>query len=417
MGKVLVIGSGGREHAIACAFKRNGHKTYVSPGNFGMVEDVILVPAMDFPATVEYVKANAIDLVFVGPEQPLSEGIADYLQENGIAVIGPSRAAARIESSKAFAKNLMQRYGIPTAAYRSFDRLEEADAYLKDSAYPQVIKADGLAAGKGVVIAQDYKEAKSALEAMMQDQVFGESGSRVVIEEFMRGWEASVFAFTDGENFVSTIFSQDHKPLLDGDKGPNTGGMGAYAPVKSAEKYRDEVNRKIFAPTLKAMREEGCPYKGVLYAGLMITDEGPKVVEFNCRFGDPETEVVLPLLKTDLFAISRAILDGKISKIDIEWEPAYAVTVVAASGGYPGKYEKNITIEFNDGLLRGDHHKIFFAGVKRQGQDLVTSGGRVMMVTAIAESLDLAREIAYRDIEKVRFANMQYRKDIGSKGY
>ncbi len=411
MSKILVIGGGGREHAIACSFKRFGHTTFVSPGNPGMENDATVVPKMDFKETADFVKDYAIDLVFVGPEQPLADGIVDFLQARGIDVVGPTKAAARIEGSKAFAKDIMQRSGVPTAAYKVFDCLDDATSYLKSAGYPQVIKADGLAAGKGVVIAQDYDEARSALESMMRDKVFGESGSRVVIEEFLQGWETSVFAFTDGQHFVTTIFSQDHKPLLDGDKGPNTGGMGAYAPVRSAEKYRDRVEKEIFEPVLRVMREEGCEYRGVLYAGLMITEDGPKVVEFNCRFGDPETEVVLPLLDTDLFEISQAILDRRIDDIELNWGAGYAVTVVAASGGYPGKYMKNKLIQIDDGL----RHRIYFAGVGRDGDGLVTAGGRVMMVTALASTLDKAREEAYEDLSRIRFEGMQFRNDIGAK--
>ncbi len=411
MSKILVIGSGGREHAIAFAFGRFGHTVFVSPGNPGMEDDATIVPKMDFKETADFTEDCAIDLVFIGPEQPLTDGIVDYLQERDIDVVGPTKAAARIEGSKAFAKDIMRKSGVPTAAYKVFDQFDDADTYLKSAGYPQVIKADGLAAGKGVVIAQNYDEARSALEAMMRDKVFGESGSRVVIEEFLVGWEASVFAFTDGEHFVTTVFSQDHKPLLDGDQGPNTGGMGAYAPVKSAEKYRDRVEKEIFEPVLKTMRDEGCMYKGILYAGLMITEDGPKVVEFNCRFGDPETEVVLPLLNTDLYEISRAIIDNRIDEIKLNRDAGFAVTVVAASGGYPGKYMKNKLIQIDDGL----RHKIYFAGVGRDDGKLVTAGGRVMMITAQAETLEEARHAAYNDMSRIHFEGMQYRSDIGEK--
>jgi phosphoribosylamine--glycine ligase len=409
---VLVIGSGGREHAIAHKFSKSEkvEKVFVSPGNPGMLKVAELAKVSNNDEIIEFVNKNNIELVFVGPEQPLAEGLVDILISENIKAIGPTKSASRIESSKEFAKNLMHKYGIPTAAFAVFTKLEEALDYCKSQNYPLVLKADGLAAGKGVVICQNFEEASKALVEMMQDKKFGESGNTIVVEEFMVGWEASIFAFCDGEDFVTTVFSQDHKPLLNGNAGPNTGGMGAYAPVEAAEKYREEIETKIIKPTLKAMKSEGCPYTGVLYAGLMITEQGPKVVEFNCRFGDPETEVVLPLMKTDLVDVCEAICEKSIDNIKLEWEEKFAVTVVAASKGYPEKYKKGLEINISE--INDSNQIVYYAGVREENGSLLTNGGRVLMATAVGKNKTEAIDAAYQLINQIEFDGIYFRTDI-----
>ncbi|MCD4828703.1 MAG: phosphoribosylamine--glycine ligase [Candidatus Cloacimonetes bacterium] len=411
---ILVIGGGGREHAIAHAFSRSPrvHTVFVSPGNPGMT-DVATLVSLDDAAIAAFARGNDVGFVFIGPEQPLANGLADTLRADGVRVIGPSQAAARIESSKAFAKDIMRRYDVPTAAYEVFGDYEPACAFLRTAAFPLVIKADGLAAGKGVTVAHSFEEADEALRGIFIDQRFGQTD--VVIEEFLVGWETSIFAFTDGEQFVSTIFSQDHKPLLNGDKGPNTGGMGAYAPVKSAERWRDEVNEKVFGRALAGLRAEGCPFSGILYAGLMMTADGPRVVEFNCRFGDPETEVVLPLLLTDMVSICEAIDGGEVQNLQLKWNDRFAVAVVAASGGYPGSYRKGLAINIEP--WQSDEARVYYAGVKQAEDGLATSGGRVLLVAAVADTLSAACDEAYRHMNKISFDDIIYRTDIGAKGY
>ena len=416
--KVLVVGSGAREHAIAEAFQKSSKidKVIISPGNDGIALEFETISLPEFVQIRDFVNANKIDFVFIGPEQPLAEGLTDYLQKHKIRVVGPSQKAARIESSKAFAKEIMQKSNVPTASYRSFTKHDEALKYLQNCSYPQVIKADGLAAGKGVIIVNNLEDAKDAIKEMMLDEVFGNAGNQVVIEEFMVGWETSIFAFTDGENFVSTIFSQDHKAIYDGDKGPNTGGMGAYAPIDKAVSYKEFVDQKVFTPVLKAMRDENSIFRGVLYAGLMITKDGPKVVEFNCRFGDPETQVVLPLLKTDFADVCLAILDNKIEELKLEWKEAYAVNVVAASEGYPGKYRKGDTIKISSDFESNTGAKVYYSGVKKDGASLVTSGGRVCSVTTHADNLVDTITKTYTYFSKIDFTGKTYRSDIGQKG-
>lgn len=413
--KVLVIGSGGREHAICYKLSQSPEieKVYVAPGNAGMKDCAELVSVTDFDKIAFFAEANCLDFVFIGPEQPLAEGLSNLLRQKNIKVVGPSKLAAEIESSKVFAKNLMKKYNIPTATFESFDSFDEADQYLKKAKYPQVLKADGLAAGKGVIIAEDYTEAKKALKSIMLDKAFAEAGNNIVIEEFLTGYEASVFAFCDGDSYKLSVYSQDHKAIYDEDKGPNTGGMGAYAPVKIPADINKKVENEIIKPTLDALKAEGRTYTGILFAGLMICADGPKVIEFNCRFGDPETEVVLPLLKTDFAILAKAICDKQLKNINLEWHKGSAVTVVLASKGYPASYKKGFEIKVKK---LSKNAKIYFAGVKQKGETLYTNGGRVLMLTTIEANLKKAIEQCYKNIKNVSFDGMYYRTDIGYKG-
>jgi phosphoribosylamine--glycine ligase len=421
---VLILGGGGRESALARAFARSPQvdRIVVSPGNSGLLDSrsgiAGRVECTSFPtllSMVNFIRDEWFDLVFVGPEKPLSEGVADELRARGIPVVGPSKTAARLETSKAYAKELCREAGVPTADYQVFTDYSEAEAYLDHASFPIVIKADGLAEGKGVVIPPNREEAIDALHAMMCDGAFGGSGSQVVIEEFMTGWETSLFALTDGTDFVTTVFSQDHKRIGDGDTGPNTGGMGAYAPVLSAEPYRREIEERIVAPVIRAMRERGCPYSGVLYVGLMITEKGPKVVEFNCRFGDPEAEVVLPLLKTDFALVCKAISESRLNEVILEWSDDFAVTVTAASAGYPGVVTKGIPIVFDASLQVSEQLWIDFAGVRTGENGLETNGGRVMMVTVLEKNLKNALDTVYQALNGVHYEGKQFRTDIGQK--
>ncbi len=414
---ILIIGSGGREHAIADSFNRSSkvEKVFVSPGNPGMKNIAKLVSLHGLDEMEAFVKNNNIKIVFIGPEQPLANGLKDELTARGITAIGPTKSATRLESSKTFSKKMMKKYGIPTAEYASFSNFEEAKKYISESKHPLVLKADGLAAGKGVIISNNKEESYRALTEIMKDKKFGESGNKIVIEEFLVGWEASIFAFCDGENFISTVFSQDHKSLLDGDKGVNTGGMGAFAPVLEAQKFKEDVDENVFKKILDGMKKENSPFSGVLFAGLMINGNDFKVLEFNCRFGDPETEVILPLLKTDFVDICEAIKNKKINKINLEWKDKFAVTVVAASGGYPEKYEKNLPIFIQDGLVLNDENRLYFAGVKEEKNKLFTAGGRVLMLTAVGDTLNETIEQVYENLDNIHFEKLFYRKDIGKR--
>lgn len=419
---VMIIGSGAREHAIARAFdkSRKVENIFLFPGNDGIAMDFNCVELLTNAHLVEFINQQNIDLVFVGNEQPLAEGLVDYLKAHHVAVVGPTQSAARIESSKIFAKNLMKKYGIPTAGFETFHDIDSCLSYLKGVTYPQVIKADGLAAGKGVVICESFEEAEEAVVSMMQDEKYGSAGLQIVVEEFMEGEEASIFAFSDGESFISTIFCQDHKQVFDGDKGPNTGGMGAFAPVNKFSHLKDQVDQTIFKPVLEAMVREGCPFEGVLYAGLMMTKEGPKVVEFNCRLGDPETQVLLPLLQTDFYDICQAIIQKRIKEIQLKWRAKYAVTVVAASQGYPGVFEKGFELHIPDTLLNKEDLHLYYSGVRHsQGEkeiSLKTNGGRVMCVTALKDTLQESIQYVYENIKMIQFENIYYRQDIGKKG-
>lgn len=418
--KVLVIGSGGREHTLTWKLSQSPkvEKLYALPGNPGMAkvaECIKNIPMEDNEKIVDFARQSAIDLVVVGPEAPLTCGLVDDLEEAGISAFGPSRAAAELEGSKSFAKMMMDKYRIPTAKFRVFTAAEEARAYVKEQGAPIVIKADGLAAGKGVVVAQTVDEALAAVNNIMEDHTFGAAGNRVVIEECMVGEEASLLAFTDGETIVPMVSSQDHKRAYDGDKGPNTGGMGTYAPAPVMTKEMVEVAvEKVLKPIIAGMKAEGRPYKGCLYAGLMITSEGPKVVEFNARFGDPETQVVLPLLKSDLAEIMQACCEGNLDRQKIEWSEGAAVCVVLASAGYPGSYVKGETIH---GLEEAEAAgtMVFHAGTAEKDGEIVTSGGRVLGVVAEAESIKAAVDKAYAGVKKVQFQGVQYRTDIAHR--
>ena len=415
--KLLVIGGGGREHAIIKKLKEKPDVEciYALPGNGGIAADAVCVPeigAKDIDAQVDFAVKNGIDYAVVAPDDPLAMGAVDKLSAAGIPCFGPNAAAAVIESSKAFSKDLMKKYGIPTAKYETFEDMQAAFAYLDKNPAPIVIKADGLALGKGVIIAQTTEEAKDAVRSMMEDKVFGESGSKVVIEEFLTGPEVSVLSFTDGKTVVPMVSSMDHKRVGDGDVGLNTGGMGTVAPNPYyTESVAEECMEKIFLPTINAMAQEGRAFKGCLYFGLMITPDGPKVIEYNSRFGDPETQVVLPLLKSDLLTVMQATTNGTLDKTPVEFADKHACCVVVASGGYPESYGKGYPITMNEETLA----HCYVAGAKKQGEELVTSGGRVLGITATADSLPEAIKEAYRMVEGVSFEKMYIRHDIGAK--
>ena len=416
--KILVVGSGGREHAIVKALKKSPRvdEIYVLPGNGGMCGDAVTVPigAKDIPEIMSFAVEHKVDYAVVAPDDPLVLGAVDALESVGVPCFGPRKRAAIIEGSKVFSKGLMKEYGIPTARYEAFDDLGEALSYL--AALPEdgkiVVKADGLALGKGVIVAENRAEAVDAVNSMMKDGRFGASGSRVVIEEFLTGPEVSVLAFTDGEAVVPMVSSMDHKRALDGDKGPNTGGMGVIAPNPYyTSDIADRCMNDIFLPTIRAMKSEGRVFKGCLYFGLMLTPDGPKVIEYNCRFGDPETQVVLPLLESDLFEVMTACTEGRLAETEVRFSDKCACCVVQASEGYPGKYDTGFEITIDKDF----DAELYFAGAKYSGGRLFTSGGRVLGVTAVADTLAEAVDKAYAEVKKVRFDNAYYRKDIGAR--
>lgn len=417
--KVLVIGSGGREHALLWKLSQSPSVTdvYVVPGNDGMSDVASLIPVKGNDDIIDFARLMQVDLTVAGPETVLTEGLADEFEKRGMAFFGPSKAAARIEGSKGFAKALMKKYGIPTAAYETFDDEEKAIAYLKaNDTYPIVIKADGLASGKGVIIAQSEEEAIDTVKDMLEGHTFSGAGRSVVIEEFMEGEEASMLCFCDGTNVVPMISAQDHKRIFDFDKGPNTGGMGAYAPAPVMTKEMcEEVNVRILRPIVAAMKKEGYPFKGCLYAGLMITSEGPKVVEFNCRFGDPETEAVLPLFDGDLARVMLDCVHGTLSDEAVVWKKACAVDVVLASEGYPASHSSGEVISGIE-----DAHKagclVFHAGTVKKNGQYVVNGGRVLNVVALADTLAEAKAKAYEGVSRISWRGMQYRHDIADKG-
>ncbi len=417
--RVLVIGGGGREHALVwkLAASPRVEKIYCAPGNpgIGALAECIDIDVKDNTALVTFAWENKIDLTVVGPEAPLANGVVDVFAAHGLKIFGPSQAAARIEGSKAFAKDLMKRYGIPTAGYGVFTDADDAKAYIKEQGAPIVVKADGLAAGKGVVVAMTEAEALAAVDMIMTDAVFGTAGARVVVEEFMQGEEASLLAFTDGRTVVPMVSAQDHKRVFDGDRGPNTGGMGAYAPAPVVTPaVLERVMTEILQPAVDAMRAEGCPYCGCLYAGLMITDAGPKVVEFNARFGDPETQVVLPLLDSDLTTVMEACIDGALDKATVSWRDEAAVCVVMAAGGYPGEYGKGDAISGLDAAAAAGA-VVFHAGTALKGDSVVTNGGRVLGVTAMDKDVLRAIEKAYAAVDKISFAGAHCRRDIARR--
>ena len=416
--KLLVVGGGGREHAIIKKLKENPQVTeiFALPGNGGIAADAICVPigAKEIDKIVDFAVGQKIDFAVVAPDDPLVLGAVDALESAGIPAFGPNKKAAIIEGSKVFSKNLMQKYGIPTAEYAVFDDAQAAKAYLEQySHYPVVVKADGLALGKGVIIAANRAEALDAVTSIMTDRIFGQSGSKIVIEEFLNGPEVSVLAFTDGKAIVPMVSSMDHKRALDGDKGLNTGGMGTIAPNPCYTPQIAEICRKtIFEPTVRAMKKEGRTFKGCLYFGLMLTPEGPKVIEYNCRFGDPETQVVLPLLKTDLFTIMQAVVEERLAEVSVEFSSDSACCVVIASGGYPKSYQTGFRVE---GLEDVKNATVFHAGTKLADGALCTSGGRVLGVTATAASLQEAIAQAYQEVGKIHFDGAFFRKDIGRR--
>ncbi|MFI5251142.1 MAG: phosphoribosylamine--glycine ligase [Bacteroidota bacterium] len=423
--KILVIGSGAREHALLWKLSQNSKhpELFCAPGNAGTAQLAKNIPVKTtaLPDLLSFAKIEKIDLTVVGPEQPLMDGIVDLFEENGLNIFGPRKAAAEIEGSKVFAKHFMQKYKIPSASFRSFDLTEQNNAidYINALSPPIVIKADGLAAGKGVSICETRGEAVQTIDAMMGKKIFGDAGTRIVIEEFLEGFETSVLVLTDGGNFVTLVPSQDHKRILDGDKGKNTGGMGVYAPVPMVSfEMLEEIKRHIIKPTLEGMAKEGRTYKGCLYAGLMITQQGPKVIEFNCRFGDPETEVVLPLLDDDLVDLMMDISAGTLSKTEARLKQLSAVSVIIASGGYPDAYETGKKILGLDTIAAIDDIIVFHAGTKTENGAVLTSGGRVLAVTALGPKDNFEETIrkAYSAVKKITFDGAYYRSDIGKKG-
>lgn len=418
---ILVVGGGGREHAIIKKLRESGRidKIYAAPGNGGIARDAVCIDiaSTDVEKIAEWASENGISYAVVAPDNPLCMGLVDLLSEKNIPCFGPTKAAAIIEGSKAFSKSLMKKYGIPTAGFEIFTGLSEALEYLNDVNFPIVIKSDGLAYGKGVYIAESLEEARAAVRSLMEQRVFGDSGDKVVIEEFLRGPEVTVLSFTDGHCVKPMLSSMDHKRVFDGDRGPNTGGMGVIAPNPH---YTDEIAaqcmREIFIPTMEAMKAEGRTFKGCLYFGLMLTAAGPKVIEYNCRFGDPETQALLPLLKTDLFEIMLAVSEERLGELEIEWSEKSSCCVMLSSGGYPGPYEKGKVISgLDSALLKSEDIFVYHSGTRREGEKLLTSGGRVLGAVALAGTPEEAKARAYDACSSIYFEGMHYRRDIGMK--
>ena len=421
---VLVIGSGGREHALAWRLAQSDsvEHTYVAPGNAGTATEARMqnvdLDVSDFSQVEAFCQQHEINLVVVGPEQPLVAGIVDHLTAAGIACFGPSAAAAQLEGSKAFAKAFLKRHGIPTAAYEVFTEIEPACTYLQEQTFPQVIKADGLAAGKGVVIVEDYTQAQAVVHDMLADNKFGSAGSRIVIEEFLQGEEASFICMADGQDFISMATSQDHKARDDGDQGPNTGGMGAYSPAPVVtQAIHERIVEEVIKPTLAGMRAEDAPFTGFLYAGLMIDASGtPKVLEFNVRFGDPETQPIMLRLNSALDQLCLAAINQELATQTIEWDQRYALGVVMAEQGYPESYQSGNTINGLQQLQSADECKVFHAGTATKGSDVVTAGGRVLCVCALADGLQEAQDKAYQAVKQIDWDSAYFRGDIGAKG-
>jgi len=416
--KVLVIGSGGREHVLAWKLKQSKKvdKLFCAPGNagIGQIAKCVDIAADDVKALGDFAARNKIHLTVCGPEAPLANGIVDDFKKRKLKIFGPNRQAARLESSKIFAKEFMRSYHVPTAAYKDFSSPAEAIGFCKSVEYPVVIKADGLAAGKGAVVVKNLEQAEATINRIMVKRAFGKAGERLLVESFLRGQEASIMAITDGKSIVPLLPSQDHKQAYDGDRGPNTGGMGAYCPTSfTTDEVMEQINEHILNRTLSGLRSEGITYKGVLYAGLMITAQGPKVIEFNCRFGDPEAQVVLPMLRTDLFEIMMAVTKDKLASFSkLSWHPGAAACVVMASRGYPGKYAKGVQISGLPSKQENGSH-VFHAGTAKKGNRFVTSGGRVLCVMGRDKDLKSALNRAYRAVRRIRFDGAMYRKDIG----
>ncbi len=421
--RILVIGSGGREHALVWKLSQSPRVRLIlcAPGNGGIAQSArcVDINADDFEAVSDLVSREKIDFVIVGPEAPLAAGLVDFLNSSGIGVLGPTKSAAQLESSKIFSKDFMRRHNIPTADYVTFEDSESALRYLKssDAHFPIVVKADGLAAGKGVVVAQNEQEASDAVDRMMIRREFGSAGDRIIIEDCLLGMEASYIVFTDGETILPAAASRDHKAIFDNDKGPNTGGMGTYSTndILGAD-LEQEVLERIIQPTIDGMRREGNPFRGILYAGLMLTEQGVQVLEFNVRMGDPEGQVILPRLRSDFAELCEALCQGRLKDYTAEWNPGAAVCVVLASGGYPGSYSKGKVITGLDLAEEDERIAVFHAGTAQKGEDLVTGGGRVLGVTAVDSDLASAIMAAYEGVNKIHFDGMQYRRDIGAKG-
>ncbi len=415
--KIMVVGSGGREHALVWKLHSSSRvkKIYAAPGNAGICKlaECVEIQSEDLAGLADFAKRNSIDLTVVGPELPLTLGIVDEFEKRNLRVFGPSKAAAMIEGSKAFAKEFMKKHHIPTASFKIFDKPDDAIDFVRYSDMPLVIKADGLAAGKGAFITEDVNSGISAVQKIMVEKIFGDAGNKVVVEDFLEGEEVTILAFADGKTILSMPPSQDHKKIYDGDGGPNTGGMGAYAPAPIVDdRMMSRIYDEILEPTISGLEQEGRLFKGILYAGLVLTARGPKVMEFNCRFGDPETQVVLPLLKSDLAEIFMSIVDGELSLEEVEWTEDFAVCVILASGGYPDKYEKGKQIS---GLGNAEHAKdvlIFHAGTKKDREKVLTNGGRVLGVTALDKNVEEAISKAYAAVEKISFDGVQFRRDI-----
>jgi phosphoribosylamine--glycine ligase len=418
--KILIIGSGGREHALAWKIKRSPlvKKIYCAPGNGGIaqISECVDIEPTDIERLVKFAKEHRVDLTVVGPEAPLVEGIVDRFEKEGLMVFGPSQMASQLEGSKVFAKEFMHRWSVPTAPFKIFYSYENAKDFLKNAQFPLVVKADGLASGKGVFVCGSFKEGEEAIRKIMNERIFKEAGDKIVIEECLVGQEVSILAISDGENYLVLDSAQDHKRIFDDDLGPNTGGMGAYSPAPIMdEDLLNKIEARIIEPTIRGMRREGTPFKGVLYAGLMITAQGPMTLEFNVRLGDPETQVILPRMKNDLVEIMYAACEGRLNGVNLIWEKKPCVCVVMSSGGYPGKYENGFEIKGLESIKESVDTIVFHAGTKKEGDKIVTSGGRVLGVTSLGKDIEDAIHKVYQAVEKIKFDHCFFRRDIGAK--
>lgn len=418
--KILVIGSGGREHVLVWKIKQSTlvKKIYCAPGNAGMADlaECVDIKTEDIKELLKFAKNNKIDLTVVGPEAPLAAGIVDEFEKEKLKIFGPGKEAARLEGSKAFSKDLMHECNIPTAPYMIFSRIEDAHTFLEKAQYPLVVKADGLASGKGVVICKDIKTAKEAADKIMKEKIFGAAGKKIVIEDCLQGEEVSILAFCDGKHFTVLETAQDHKRIFDDDLGPNTGGMGAYSPTSLVDaELMKKIDARIIDPTLRGMKRHETPFKGILYVGLMLTADGPMVLEYNVRFGDPEVQAILPRLKSDIVEIMLACCEGKVNQIKLEWDKQYCVCVVMSSGGYPGEYNTGMEITGLEKAVKTPQTIVFHAGTKKEGKKIVTAGGRVLGVTSLGSTIEQTMERVYEAVEKIHFDHRFFRRDIGSK--